>query len=127
MRTSSTETSRAHGGRIAPARYNGRMMHEAFELRGSYQYADVAALENALSAARTRIEDDELGEIEPDWIQSFVRRGTRLSVRVELPAAADRYLAAEVLQTLAETAVDGVIEISRGGRCVDWFPSQPAD
>jgi hypothetical protein len=103
------------------------MMHDAFELRGSYRYQDIAALENALSAARTRIEDDELGEIEPDWIDAFVKRGTQLSVQAVLPVAADRFLAAEVLQTLAETAVDGVIEISRGGRCVDWFPSQPAD
>lgn len=103
------------------------MMHEAFELRGSYRYQDIAALESALSAARTRIEDDELGEVEPDWIDAFVKRGTRLSVQTVLPAAADRFLAAEVLQTLAETALDGVIEISRGGRCVDWFPSQPAD
>lgn len=103
------------------------MMHEAFELRGSYRYQDIAALESALSAARTRIEDDELGEVEPDWIDAFVKRGTRLSVQTVLPAAADRFLAAEVLQTLAETALDGVIELSRGGRCVDWFPSQPAD
>jgi hypothetical protein len=99
------------------------MMHEAFELRGSYRYQDIAALEHALTAARTRIEDDELGEIEPDWIDTFVRRGTRLSVQAALPAAADRFLAAEVLQTLARTAVDGVIELSHRGRCVDWFPA----
>src|SRR5262249_52364015 len=108
------------------------MMHEAFELRRSHQYPDVAALDTPLSAAETPIEDGGHGEIRPgvierDWVEPVVRRGTELSVQVALPAAAARVRAAEVLQTLAETAVDGVIEMSRGGRCVDWFPSQPAD
>jgi hypothetical protein len=48
-------------------------------------------------------------------------------VHAQLPAAADRFLAAAVLETLASTAVEGVVEISRGGRCIDWFASQPAD
>jgi len=103
------------------------MQHDQFEVRGSYHYPDTTTLEDALLAARTRIEDDELGEIEPDWIKAFQRRGTRLTVQAQLPAAADRYLAAAVLETLAATAVEGVVEISRGGRCVDWFPSQPTD
>ena len=119
--------SRQQCGSIAAAPYNERMQHDAFELRGSYRYLTLAALERALAAARARIEDDELGEIEPDWMHAFVRRGTTLRVRTQLPAAADRFLAAEVLQTLARTAVDGVVEISRAGRCIDWFPSQPSD
>jgi hypothetical protein len=103
------------------------MQHDAFQLRGSYHYANAAALESALTAARTRIEDDELGELELDWMNTFVRRGTRLVVQAQLPAAADRFLAAAVLETLASTAVEGVVEISRAGRCVDWFPSQSTD
>jgi hypothetical protein len=103
------------------------MQHEALELRGSYVYSSLAALESAVSAARSQLEDDELGDIEPAWIDTFVRRGTTLRIHAQLPTAADHFLAAEVLQTLADTAVEGVVELSRAGRCVDWFPSQPAD
>jgi hypothetical protein len=122
-----TESSPHQHVMIAVARYGGIMQHDGFELRGSYHYPSVAVLEDALLAARTRIEDDELGEIEPSWVNTFVKRGTKLCVQSQLPAAADRFLAAAVLETLASTAVEGVVEISRGGRCVDWFPSQPTD
>jgi PAS domain-containing protein len=118
------ELSPWSNGSIARARYNAGMQHDAFELRGSYRYPSLVELDRALIAARARIEDDELADLEPDWMQAFVRRGTTLRVQVLLPAAADRFLAAEVIQTLARSAVEGVIEINRDGRCVDWFPSQ---
>jgi hypothetical protein len=104
-----------------------RMEHDGFELRGTYVYASVDAVKSALAAARARLEDDELGELEPGWLDAFVRRGTVLSIHSWLPIAADRFLAAEVLQTLARGAVDGVVELSLAGRCIDWFPSHPRD
>jgi PAS domain-containing protein len=99
------------------------MHSDAFELRGSYRYPSAAALDDALAQARARIEDDELGEYAPDWMRAFVRRGTTLQITTRLPAALDRFLAAEVLETLARNAIEGVVEISRDGRCLDWFPS----
>jgi hypothetical protein len=41
-----------------------------------------------------------------------------------LPIEADRFLAAAVFDTLASRAIDGVVEASRGGHRLDWFPSQ---
>jgi len=99
------------------------MDHDPIAFRGTYCYATVAELERALGAARACIADDDHAELDPDWPRQFARAGTRLRVDVVLPVGADRFLAAAVLEALATPAVEGVVEASRGGRCVDWFPA----
>lgn len=99
------------------------MLNQAIEFRGTYRYTSTAELERALVAARDRIADDELADLEPDWTRAFQRLGATLRVDVQLPHSADRYLAAAVLETLASTAIEGVVEARRGGLCLDWFPS----
>ena len=99
------------------------MHHEPIAFRGTYCYATVAELERALGAARACIAEDDHAELDPDWARTFARVGTKLRVDVVLPASADRFVAAAVLEALATPAVEGVVEASRGGCCVDWFPA----
>ncbi len=89
-----------------------------------YRYLDLGNLEDALAAARALIDDDELADLEPDWLRSFVRSGNTLRVTALLPLEADRYLAAAVLEVLATPAIEGVVEASRDGKRLDWFPSR---
>ena len=89
-----------------------------------YRYPDLIGLESALAAARALIDDEELADMEPDWLRSFVRLGTTLRVTALLPVEADRYLAAAVLEVLARPAIEGVVEASRDGVRLDWFPSR---
>jgi len=100
------------------------MQQQGFELRGSFQYVTVAALDGALASARSQIDDDDQGEHADEWMRGFSRRGATLQVAARLPASADRYLAAEVIDVLARTAVGGVVEIQHGGRCVDLFTAK---
>jgi len=103
------------------------MQHAQIEFRGTYRYASIVDLERALMSARKRIEDEELVDVDLEWMRSFIKAGTTLQVSVVLPIAADRYLAAAVLDTLASTALEGVVEASSGGRCLDWFPAERRD
>ncbi len=100
------------------------MHHGAIEFRGMYRYRTLSNLEGALAAARALIDDEELADLEPDWLRSFVVRGDTLRVSAMLPVEADRYLAAAVLEVLANPAIEGVVEASRDGKRVDWFPSR---
>ena len=93
------------------------------EFRGSYRYPSVTELERALAAARTRIADDDHADLEPDWTRAFKRLGATLRVEVALPHAGDRYLAAAVVEVLASTAIEGVVEARRGGLTLDWWAS----
>ena len=86
------------------------------ELRGSYRYATPADLERALAAARAQLHDDDLDDA---WLHAFTRRGTTLAVNARLDLG-DPFAAAHVVQTLAEHAIEGVIDVQRG-RAVDSF------
>jgi hypothetical protein len=86
------------------------------ELRGSYRYASPAALEHALATARALLHDDDL---DAEWLRSFTKRGSTLAVDARLDVA-DPFAAAHVVQTLAEHAIDGVIDLQRG-RAIDSF------
>jgi hypothetical protein len=103
------------------------MPTESIVVCGSYRYLSHGDLELAIVAARERIEEDDHATMEPDWLQTFVRRGTTLRVETTIPMAADRFLASAVLDALACRAVEGVVEVRAGGRCLDWFPSGQAD
>jgi hypothetical protein len=75
------------------------------ELRGTYRYADRAALERALAAARTRLE-------EPDgaWLRWIVGDGTQIHLRSQLPNPDACFGAARVIALLARDAVAGGVE-----------------
>jgi hypothetical protein len=100
------------------------MQDSPIEFRGTYRYATTVELERTLAAVRERIEDEELVDLDTEWMRSFVRSGPLLTFDIVLPIAADRYLAAAVFDTLASTAIEGVVEASSGGRCLDWFPAE---
>jgi len=88
------------------------------ELRGSYRYASPEAVELALAAACMQLHDDD-----PDWLRSFTKRGTTLAVHARI-AGADPFAAAHVVETLAEHAIEGVIDVAHcrcGARAVDSF------
>jgi hypothetical protein len=99
------------------------MATDTIEVRGSYRYPSCEELELAIAAARERIDDDDHASLEPDWLSAFVRRGTTLRIEASVPLAADRFLASAVLEALARHAIEGVVEVRSGGRCLDWFPS----
>ncbi len=54
-------------------------------------------------------------------MRCFVTRSTVLTVN--LTSRVDRFSAAAVFDTLAETAVEGAVEGRLGGVCFDLFPS----
>jgi hypothetical protein len=97
--------------------------HDNLELRGTYIYSSMHELDAALAQARALIVDDELADLDAAWLDTFVRRGSSLRVHASVPFTADQYLTTAVLQALARHAIDGVVEASQCGRCVDWFPS----
>jgi hypothetical protein len=100
------------------------MGHDHIEYCGMYRYATPDALERALARARERLaDDDDLVELSRDWARFFVRSGTTLRIAAKLPAAADRFGAAAVLETLAHTAIEGIVEARRGSARFDVFPS----
>jgi len=66
-------------------------------------------------------DDSGGGEGEAAWMRCFVTRGTVLTVN--LTSRIDRFSAAAVFDTLAETAVEGAIEARVGSTEVDVFPS----
>jgi hypothetical protein len=100
------------------------MRHDDIELRGTFRYANSNVLDRALAQARRLIDEEELADLDASWIEVFTRQGATLRVNTRLPLAADRYLTAAVLEALASLAIDGVVETSHGGRCLDWFPAQ---
>jgi hypothetical protein len=92
-------------------------------IRGTLGYATPSALDQALAIARHQVADENLAS----WLHSFERSGTTLRVDVELPVATDRVVAISVLEALADAAIDGVVELSRGDDSVDWFPANIYD
>ena len=90
---------------------------------GTYRYATREGLERALVAARACL-DDDVGDLEDAWMRCFVTRGNVLTVNVSMPFVADqRFAAAAVFDTLAQTAVEGAVEARHGAARVDLFAS----
>jgi hypothetical protein len=88
------------------------------ELRGTYRYATPAALELALETARAQLHEDDL---DSDWLGAFTQRGATLAVHARLDVG-DPFAAAHVVQTLAEHALEGVIDIRRGDAIDSFAP-----
>jgi len=87
---------------------------QAIRVRGSFGYATTHALDTALTLARHQLGDDR-------WLRSFERIGATLRVDVTLPV--DRDVAIGVLETLADAATYGVVEMDGG----DWFSANCND
>lgn len=100
-------------------------MQDVIHFHGTYRYATRENLERAISSARTVLSDDDADELERVWMRCFVTRGTVLTVN--LTSRVDRFCAAAVFDTLAETAVEGAVEARLGKQHVDFFPSGPSD
>ena len=100
----------------------------AIHFRGTYRYASRDALERALAAARTQLDEEEVPEPSLTSLRSFASQGTKLRVDVVLPAAIEvRFAAAAVFEALAERAIEGAVEAVHAGVPVDLFPSGTED
>jgi hypothetical protein len=97
-------------------------MQDVVCFHGTYRYATRANLELAISSARAVLAEDEAHEAEIAWMRCFVTRGTVLTVN--LTSHVDRFSAAAVFDTLAETAIEGAVEARVGNAHVDLFPSR---
>lgn len=95
-------------------------------IRGTLGFATPSALDDALAIARHQLADENLTSVAV-WLRAFERSGTTLRVDVALPVAVDRVVAIGVLEALADAAIDGVVELTRGGDSVDWFPANCYD
>ncbi len=93
------------------------------EIRGSYRYATLESLEQAIAAVHEQLDDDEPEQLTVDWLRLFVRFGTTLHVNATLPFGAYRVLSGGVVDALACGAIEGAVEARRSGRIVDFFPS----
>jgi hypothetical protein len=103
---------------FAPILYNTRMQ---LEYRGSFRYIDQRAVDLAIGEAAEHLEDDGLSHLDREWMRFVRRRGTTLHVEATLPTSADRYVAAAVLGALAKRAIEGCVDVMRGGHVVDAF------
>jgi hypothetical protein len=99
-------------------------MHDAIHFHGTYRYATRESLELAIASARAVLAEDA-GGADAAWMRCFVTRGTVLTVN--LSTRVDRYCAAAVFESLAETAVEGAIEARVGDAQVDLYASGDAE
>jgi hypothetical protein len=96
------------------------MQSQHIEFRGTYRYADIDALDRALSAAREKLDTRPHDDI--DWMRCFIRQGSRLWVNADVPSGVDPMAAAAIVELLAREAVEGIVEARRGDVPVDYFP-----
>lgn len=99
-------------------------MQDVVHFHGTYRYANRESLEHAIASARAVLADDDTAE-DAAWMRCFVTRGTVLTVN--LTSRVDRFSAAAVFDTLAETAVEGAVEARLGDAHLDLFPSGDRD
>jgi len=99
-------------------------MQDVVHFHGTYRYATRENLELAIASARAVLADED-AEADAAWMRCFVTRGTVLTVN--LTSRVDRFSAAAVFDTLAETAIEGAVEARLGNQHIDFFPSGPSD
>jgi hypothetical protein len=99
-------------------------MQDVVCFHGTNRNATRERLEHAISSARAVLAEDEASEGDAAWMRCFVTRGTVLTVN--LTSHVDRYSAAAVFDTLAESAIEGAVEARLGDAHVDLFPSRRA-
>ena len=98
------------------------MQPASIRFHGSYRYATPEALQRALEAARRWLDEEELYDLEGDWLGCFVASGATLRIDTQLPIEADRFAAVAVMEALAEHALEGIVEAQRGEQRLDAFP-----
>lgn len=98
------------------------MQHDSIRFHGSYRYASPQILERALATARRWLDEEELYDLDGDWLACFVAAGAVLRIDTLLPVEADRFAAVAVMEALAEDALEGVVEARRGELRLDAFP-----
>jgi len=115
---------------FAGRRYK-RGMQDVVHVHGTYRYATREQLEHAISSVRAVLDaggsgardpaDDRARDVtgEVTWVRCFVTRGTVLTVN--LTSRVDRASAAAVLDTLAETAIEGAFEARLGDARIDFL------
>jgi hypothetical protein len=96
-------------------------MQDLVYFHGTYRYASRENLELAISSARAVLAEEEASEADAAWMRCFVTRGTVLTVN--LTSRVDRFSAAAVFDTLAETAIEGAVEARAGDAQIDFFPA----
>ena len=110
--------------RIAAREYIVHMQTALLEYRGSFRYIDQATLDRAVRDASEHLEDDGLSDLDREWMSFVWRRGTTVHVEAILPSSSDRYIAAAFLGALARTAIEGCVDVKRGGHVLDAFASK---
>jgi hypothetical protein len=103
------------------------MKQDSIWFRGTYRYPSSTVLERALASARAWLDEEELYDLDGEWLRRFVARGSTLRINTQLPLDADRFAAVAVVQALALDAIEGVVEAERGGERLDAFPCGDAD
>jgi hypothetical protein len=98
------------------------MHHDSIHFQGSYRYASPADLERALASARRWLDEEELYDLDGDWLACFVASGATLRIDTQLPIEADRFAAVAVMEELAREALEGIVEARRGELRLDAFP-----
>ena len=100
-------------------------MQDVVHFHGTYRYATRESLEQAIASARAVLAEDDGDGDDAAWMRCFVTRGTVLTVN--LTSRVDRFSAAAVFDTLAETAVEGAVQARLGDSQIDLFASGPRD
>src|SRR5688572_447292 len=97
-------------------------MQNAFlEFRGTFDYASLAAVDHAMREAREHLDDDDVSDLDREWMRYISQRGMTVHVSAVLPDYADRFVAAAILGALARRAVAGRVDVTRGNRWIDTF------
>jgi hypothetical protein len=90
-------------------------MDNVLACRGSFRYATHEQLLHALHEAREHLADLE------EEARFLLRRGMNVLVDAVLPHTADRHVTAAVLGALAQSAVEGHVDVTIGNQLVDAF------
>ncbi len=98
------------------------MHQDSIRFHGSYRYASPQILARALATARAWLDDEELYDLDGDWLGHFVASGATLRIDTLLPIEADRFAAVAVMEALAHDALEGIVEARRGAERLDAFP-----
>ena len=95
---------------------------------GSYRYDSKESLERAVAAAWSQFYEEDLGTQTLSSMGRLVKQGDRLHVDLTLSSASDsRFAAAGMFETLAKSAIDGVVEARHGADHVDFYCSGEDD
>ena len=100
-------------------------MQNAFlEFHGTFDYATFEALDRSIREAREHLDDEDVNELDREWMRYVCQRGMTVHINAVLPEYADRFIAAAVVSALARRAVNGRVDVTRGNQRIDTFASE---